>query len=1159
MTGMSDKELTRMILRLFSRSLQFKQLTEELKASMQKRASRTDQTGPHKGTWPSVTGLAGSSVAFLTAALSKVWSGNIAVITPELEEAENLYDDLSALIGEEKVFYFPSRQVTPYEFHSPSGEITGLRLSSLSALLSDHPAIVVLPARAALEPVIARETFGRQSLQLQVGEELPPETLARRLSEIGFTRVSSVEEVGDFAVRGGLIDFFSPSAELPIRAEFFGDEIESLRLFDVSNQRTVRRIQRIDLLPRREVPVIPETIEEFLEQLDPNDANLIRARFVNDPELPGLEWMAPLFAIEQGAFTDYLAESDLVLFDGGKALREVMDDVVDNAGEHYDRARKRFVNPPPLESCVYDPETVFGALTEYPHAMIEPFRSTRKAQFDFGCSEHPAINSRLDFLADRTREYRTRGYAAVITCDNPGQADRLVDIFSGRDIDIPVEVFHIHAGFVSDTLGAALLSDHQIFSRQFRRIKRRRFKEGVSISSYTNLNPGDIVVHADYGLARFARLETITVDDRSRDCLLLVYADGDKLFVPIEEFNRVSKFAGKDRPPKLTKLGGPSWDRLKEKTRRAVEDMAAELIKLYAARKTRPGHKFGADTVWQRQMEAEFSYEETPDQLKAIEDVKRDMEGISPADRLICGDVGYGKTEVAVRAAFKAVENGKQVALLVPTTILAQQHFSTFSLRVANYPMRIEMLSRFKTRKEQKVIVEKLAKGEVDIIIGTHRLLSKDVSFKELGLLIVDEEQRFGVRHKEKLRQIRENVDTFTLTATPIPRTLQLSLMGARDMSLIATSPRDRLPIQTEIAEFDPAVIRESILREVDRGGQVFFVHNRVQSIEAIYRYLEKVVPQVEVAIAHGQMHERELEGVMLAFLAGRFQVLLCTSIIESGLDIPNVNTIIINRADKFGLAQLYQLRGRVGRSARRAYAYLLTPQYRLMTEDARKRLRAIEAHSDLGSGFALAMRDLEIRGAGNVLGARQSGFIEEIGFDLYTRILEEAVAELKGEPVRRLPETKLEGNLELHLPDDYVSINQQKVDIYRRLSDCQSLDEIEKLREEVEDRFGRMPGAGRLLFDAAGLRVAAAITGAAKLRVLDGRMIVEYPPSARFTRSDIEAMRQAFEVPIEFSMMRGLQLTVDLSSIKESERIPYMKKALDKIGSGASRSQVGV
>ncbi|MDD4050497.1 MAG: transcription-repair coupling factor [candidate division Zixibacteria bacterium] len=1146
---MTDSKLASRIKTLFSASGQFELLRVDIEQAKTDRS--VGRIAPVR-----VSGLAGGSLAFLLAALYERTDGNILMVTSNYDDGQNLSDDLINIVGDEAVGYFPSRQTLPYEFRSPSGDITGQRLTALGGFLSPQKKIIVAPAAAIIEPTMARSTFVAESLRLTVGQKLNPEELIDRMTALGFNRVGAVEEVGDFAVRGGLIDLFSPASDLPVRAEFFGDEIDSLRHFDVRDQRTIERLEAIDLLPRREVSIRSETLESFLEKLHPKDADLVRARFIGEPELPGLEWLAAGFGLERGSVLDYLDDNDLVVLDGGKGLVEDMRRLYEDGEKLFQRAKDRFVAPPPIEKYYLSPADQMGKMSSHVAVDILPFRSQTTETIDFQCREHPALNSRMDYLQEITAGYIQKGYYSVITGDNAGQAMRLGEILTGRKIEVPVEVFHIHAGFVSDTLKLALLTDHQIFSRQFRRIKRRRYKEGVALTSYTNLNPGDVVVHADYGLARYSRLETIVIDGRTRDCLLLFYQGGDKLYVPIEEFNRVSKYAGKDATPRLSTLGTPAWEKLKKKTKKALADMAEELLKLYAERKMAPGFQFATDTVWQRQMEASFIYEETPDQLKAIDDVKRDMESAIPADRLICGDVGYGKTEVAVRAAFKAVENGKQVAILVPTTILAQQHYNTFTSRLREFPMRIDMLSRFKTRAEQKEIIEQVAAGKLDIVIGPHRLLSKDVQFADLGFLVVDEEQHFGVRHKERLRQLKKSVDTITLTATPIPRTLQMSLMGARDMTLITTSPRDRLPIFTEIVEFNPEAIAEAILREIDRGGQVFFVHNRVQTIDAMHRYLKKLLPQIEFGVAHGQMHEKELEGVMLAFLAGRYQVLLSTAIVESGLDIPSVNTIIINRADRFGLAQLYQLRGRVGRSPRRAYAYLMTPPYRLMTEDARKRLRAIEAHSDLGSGFALAMRDLEIRGAGNILGAQQSGFIDEIGFDLYTKLLEEAVAELKGEKIQRLPDTKLEARLDLFLPEDYVNVKQQKVDIYRRLADARSLDDIEAVREEVTDRFGKMPQEAVQLFDAAGLRLAASITGADKVKVGALRITVEYPATMEFKRAEIEAIRRAIDAPIEFSLTGGFKFTVDLSAIRSTDRLAYVRKALDRIGAGIRHFQ---
>ena len=858
-----------------------------------------------------------------------------------------------------------------------------------------------------------------------------------------------------------------------------------------------------------------------------------------------------MFGISQGSLVDYLPENCIILLDGQGALEAECEAIMNEAHSLYERLKTRFQKLPLPEQYYHAPQGVFEKL--HTRHVIDriPFKGARKEVIDFDCKPHPSFNSRLDLLGEEIKEYERDAIEFFVATDTEGQALRLGDLIaekSGLSQPPPIAVADLKGGFVCRAGRFAILTDHEIFSRHHRRIKKKRFKEGVAISDYSSLEIGDFVVHTDYGIARYLGLKTITVDRRNRDCLLLQYADKDRLYVPIEEFNRVSKYAGKDAPPVLTSLGGPSWEKLKARTKKAIADMAEELLQLYAARKAAPGFSYGEDTTWLKQLEASFVYEETPDQLRAIDNVKGDLTQERPMDRLICGDVGYGKTEVAVRAAFKVIDRGHQVAVLVPTTILAQQHLQTFSERLQDFPVRIEMLSRFRTRKQQLQTVQDLAEGKVDLVIGTHRLLSKDVSFKNLGLLVIDEEHRFGVRSKEKLRQLRADVDTLSMTATPIPRTLQMSLMGARDMSLINTSPKDRLPIITEIIEFDPATIATTILREVDRGGQVFFVHNRVQSIDSMYHYLKKLLPQVEIAVAHGQMHERSLEGIMIGFMMKRFDVLLCTSIIESGLDIPTANTIIINRADRFGLAQLYQMRGRVGRSNRQAYAYLIAPSPKILRADAIKRLRALEAHSDLGSGFALAMRDLEIRGAGTILGARQSGFIEQIGYDLYNKLLEEAVAELKGQPLMRLPDTKLEIDAEYFLPDEYINDRQQKVDIYRRIADSRSLEEIEKLRDEISDRFGKMPQPAVDLIEAAAVKVLAAFKQIEKVSMKRAIVNIFFTEGRTITRKEVEAFRRATDQPLEFSLTGRSQVILDLSQTKESDRLAYLRGVLAKV-----------
>jgi transcription-repair coupling factor (superfamily II helicase) len=1106
------------------------------------REARTETT---------VTGLVASAEAILLMSLAEESGRPVLIVTERSEDANNLYDDLRFLMGEERVGHFPGRQILPYDFRAPVGEVMGKRLSTLAALHERTLEIVVCPIRALMEPTIPVRQLVDNRISIRCGEEIDMDDLALRLVRLGFQRVPLVEEVGDFAHRGALIDFFTPGSEAPVRVEFFGDEVDTIRQFDVGSQRTTGKLTQVHVLPKREIPITQDTLEGYLAKLSEEDADYIRTRYLNDPELPGLEWLSVLFGMDRGSLLDYLPENAIVFTHGLGSLKAETDAILNEAAGLRERLKSRLNSLPQPTEYYGDPDQLFERLRTWSVIDRVPFRGGRAGIISFDCHPHPAFGSRLDLLADQIREYDNAGITYFIASDNTGQAQRLQELIVEKtNLETPpaVEVANLTGGFVCAAARIAILTDHEIFSRYHRRVRKKKFKEGVAISDYTSLVRDDYVVHTDYGIARYLGLETLTVDGRNRDCLLLQYAERDRLYVPIEEFNRVSKYSGKDGDPQLTHLGGAGWEKLKTRTRKAIADMAEDLIRLYAARQMNKGHGFGDDTVWLKQLEASFPYEETADQDKAINDVKRDMAAERPMDRLVCGDVGYGKTEVAVRAAFKAIDGGKQVAVLVPTTVLAQQHFATFSERLADFPVRTALLSRFRTRQEQLQTVKDLAEGKVDLVIGTHRLLSKDVQFKDLGLLVIDEEHRFGVGHKERLRQLKTMVDTLAMTATPIPRTLQMSLLGVRDMSVIATSPKDRLPILTEIVEFDPVIIATAILREIDRGGQVFFVHNRVQTIDAMYRYLQKHVPQAQIAIAHGQMHERSLEGIMLAFMTGRFNVLLCTSIIESGLDIPNANTIIINRADRFGLAQLYQIRGRVGRSARRAYAYLLTPPARLLGRDAVKRLRALEAHADLGAGFALAMRDLEIRGAGTILGARQSGYIEEVGYDLYNKLLEEAVAELKGQEIVKLPDTRLETDIELHLPDWYVNDKQHKVDIYKRLANCRTLDEVEGIRDEVMDRFGKPPQSAINLFEATAVKISAAMLEIEKVKLRGIKAHLFFIEGRQLTRAEVEAFRKATDKPMEFSLIGNARIDIDLGQINETARMAYLRGVLGKI-----------
>ncbi len=770
--------------------------------------------------------------------------------------------------------------------------------------------------------------------------------------------------------------------------------------------------------------------------------------------------------------------------------------------------------PEPLDPDAEQADLLAADLGWSDHAETSTLMAYTTHHLSLPTRPQERFGRNLDLTRDYIRRLRGRGIAVTVLCDTAPHRDRLAELMEGVGADFAVG--NLAGGFEVPELKMAVLTDHEIFQRARRRRAGRRYSRGISLKELLAMRPGDYVVHIEHGIGVYRGIDRLTVNGHLTDCMKIEYAGGDKLFIPVDQLSLVQKYAAEEgaRPP-LSKLGTQKWEKTKQKVKQAIKDMAEELSTLYAKRKALPGYGFAADNVWQTEMEARFPYEETPDQLTAIEEVKEDMEAPTPMDRLICGDVGYGKTEVAVRAAFKCVLDGKQVAFLVPTTLLAEQHYETITERLRGYPVRIEMLSRFRTRREQLQTVADLKAGRTDIVVGTHRLLSKDVGFKDLGLVVVDEEQRFGVVHKERLKRLRTQVDVLTLTATPIPRTMNLALMGVRDMSTIRTPPRDRRPIQTEICEFNDEIITYALMREADRGGQCFFVHNRVESIDAMANYVRALVPHLRVVVAHGQMRERQLEEVMRKFLDREYDILVSTMIIESGLDLPNVNTIIVNRTDTFGLAQLYQLRGRVGRSARKAYAYLLIPPNRVMTENAMKRLKAIEEFEDLGSGFQLAMRDLEIRGAGNILGSQQHGFIVNIGFDMYTRLLEEATRELKGLPVEQKVETQLITTLEAYLPRAYVADDAEKMNLYKSLADADTVAAVDELAAEVTDRFGRMPKAAEHLFELRRLRVRATEAGVEKLLLRDGGVVLEM--RRELSKRDVQNLIRQMPIPVTF------------------------------------------
>jgi transcription-repair coupling factor (superfamily II helicase) len=1093
-----------------------------------------------------VSGLVGSGKSLLLAYLKENIPSPFLVITSGPEESWKIFDDLVSFLGDKQVRLFPSWEILPYELKVPHSEVIGRKLESLYDLVTGKNPLVVTTIRACLEKTIPPEELRKNCIRLQVGQSADIHDLSRKLLHLGFRRYPQVEEIGTFSIRGGILDVFPSSSPDPVRIEFFGDEIESIRSFAVLDQRSIQRINSVLILPKREVLLSDHQLEDCLSRLKPKQAEGLREKLRFHDEVPGLEWLSSLFGLPRAQILDYLLKDSVIFLDETALMEGELDRI-------YQETERLFGEAEEKNQAVPDPKVLWGEPKHLDekinrfHRIDNLSLGEKREAVDLGMKEPEVFGGNVNLLKSSVEIYRQKNQRVFIFCDNVGQRDRLIEILEDKADGIVWEVKNLSAGFRFPEIDLVVLTDHQIFSRYFWRRRKRRFNEGIALSSYSALSVGDFVVHIDHGIGRYAGLEALQVDRRRRECLKLLYQGEDKLYVPIEEFNRVHRFVGKEGAPTLSKLGGTAWENLKKRTKKGIQDMAQELIQLYAERKAKSGLNFSPDAVWQKELEASFIYEETPDQLSAIDAVKTDMEQSIPADRLICGDVGYGKTEVAVRAAFKAVMDGKQVAVLVPTTILAQQHMVTFSERFKSFPVNVAMLSRFKSRREQKEIISDLKEGKMDVVVGTHRLIQKDVRFKDLGLLIIDEEQRFGVAHKEKIKKLRRLVDVITLTATPIPRTLQLSLLGARDMSIINTPPKDRLPIQTEIVVFDKKLIADAILREVDRGGQIYFVHNRVQTIEAMHRFLQDLVPQIRIAVAHGQMEERLLEAVMLDFLNHRYDLLLVTSIIESGIDIPSVNTVIIDRADRFGLAQLYQLRGRVGRSNVRAYAYLLIPKVKLLTQTARKRLKALEQFTQLGSGFHLAMRDLEIRGAGNLLGPQQHGFIEEVGFDLYCRLLDEAVKELKGEPTERLPQVKMEFDLDIYIPQSYISDSQQRVEVYRKLSEAKSVQEVKEVEEEIMDRFGPPKKEVQDLLHFTCAKITAAQLGITRLSLKKDMLSFEFSEEKRLGRKEIENLRQKIELPVEFVGGKALRISVDLNNVKEDKTL-FVKNLLQRL-----------
>ena len=1007
-----------------------------------------------------------SSIIFLSDLNEK--GKTLLFVTKDFERAAAVASDFEQL-GATEVYLFPPTRQKPYDTEKVIDMSVMVQRSEVLEKLNDgKPSIIVASADAITEKLVPAEQFHKSSIELKTGDQFPPDKLAETLADQGYQSTRFVDEPGEFAIRGGIFDVFPFSGEYPVRLEFFGDDIETIREFDPDSQRSIAFLNETRLVPNA-------------GQSDNGDKESIISYMPDDT----------LLALEN---------SDLIL---------------EEISEFYARAENIFSGM--KESSAQHPGFHYLTQTEWKNALknygiltLGSFNESINPddQLSIQTAPHPSFNGSFKLLREFITEQSKQSVYTFILTDHDNQKERFEELLGepGDDFRYRVIIQNLHEGFLLPNKKLAVLTDHQIFNRYHRpKIKRKRVRGGISFKELKDLNIGDYVVHVDYGIGKFAGFKKIEVRNAIQEAAVIRYKEDSILYVNVSSLHKIQKYSGKEgKVPRITKLGSGEWARKKASTKKKVKDIAKDLIELYARRKAQKAFRFDPDNSWQTEMEARFEYEETPDQMSAIESVKRDMESSQPMDRLICGDVGFGKTEVAVRAAFKAVMNQKQVAMLVPTTILADQHFKTFIERMKEFPIEIEVLSRFRTKAEQKQVLEKLEAGKVDILIGTHRIISDDVKFKSLGLLIIDEEQRFGVAMKEKLKKFRAAVDVLTLTATPIPRTLQFSLMGARDLSIINTPPQNRQPVYTEIHSFDSSLIRDAIIQEVSRGGQVFFIHNRVKNIEEVSAMILELVPDVRVRHAHGQMTGSKLEKIVGDFYLNKFEVLVSTNIVENGIDIANANTIIINNANNFGLSELHQLRGRVGRSNRKAFCYLITPKISNLTSEARKRLTALEEFSDLGSGFNIAMRDLDIRGAGDILGAEQSGYISDIGFELYTKILDDAVRELKENEYSSLfkdekkpveyPETKVEFDESAYLDNSYVEDSVERLNLYRKLSEAGSVEQIDEWQEELIDRFGELQESGLNLIKAAKVKHFASRLFFNKVTMRAGRMWLAAP-----------------------------------------------------------------
>lgn len=1121
-------------------------------------------------------GISESAKSYLLYGVLTGIDKKMLIVTHSDVEAKNIYEDLSFYFND--VYYLPTKEVVFYNIDAVSGDLRWERLKVLKKMLEEGQKIVVTSAECLVACYTPVDLFINHTFSLSVGEIVNIKDLSQKLIECGYERNAVVDTKGQFSIRGGIIDIYPPTSGLPYRIELFDDEIDSIRTFNTDTQRSIDKVQSIEIFPAKEIILtnkniengyrginedFQKSIEGFKKKKDKEAINRLTSIINNNVELLKETWSfetidsyLPYFYDKTSTLFDYMKDCFIVVDDVQRCIGK-MDSVYFEFSENYENFLRRGNILPKQGEMLIPKEGIIEELKARKLMIMEGISKTSKYIEPRTITSFSQItihdyHGQLDLLIEDIKDKKEKKYKTLILSGTRTRGERLIDTLRDRGIEATYKdmVSNIESGEVVVTFGNAtkgfeypelkvcVISDTEVFGQSKRKSIRRVNKKGVGkIKSFTELKLGDYVVHANHGIGVYKGIKQLDVQGHKKDFLELSYNSGDTLYVPVEQLDFVQKYIGSEgKAPKVNKLGGSEWAKAKNKVKKSIEEIAEDLVKLYAVRSTLKGHKYSQDTVWQKQFEEEFPYDETPDQLTAIEDIKKDMESYKPMDRLLCGDVGYGKTEVGLRAAFKCAMDGKQVALLVPTTILAEQHYKNMLKRFSDFPIKIDMVSRFRTPAQVKATLKAVKEGNVDILVGTHRLLQKDVVFKDLGVLIIDEEQRFGVTHKEKIKEFKKNIDVLTLTATPIPRTLHMSLTGVRDISVIETPPEERYPVQTYVVEFNDQLMRDAIMRELNRDGQVFFVYNRVETIRDMATYLSKLVPEARIAVAHGQMTERELEKIILDFIDKKYDMLVCTTIIETGIDIQNANTMIIYDADKMGLSQLYQLRGRVGRTNRIAYAYFTYMKDKVLTEVAEKRLKAIKEFTELGSGFKIAMRDLEIRGAGNIMGSAQHGHMATVGYDLYCRMLEDTVKLIKGDIDKEPIETTVDIKIDAYIPNGYIKDETQKIEVYKKIASIDSYDYMMELQEELEDRFSDIPNTVYNLMNIAYLRTIARELGIIEIKEVNNDIVIIFENKGYLTPHLVRFILEKYKREIQFKMGDTPSMVYKAKGIKKEE-----------------------